>query len=79
MTMEYQDFVNAGLGISATVIGWFARTLWEAVNTLKDDLYKLKEEIAKDYVPKDEFVVFKSELFTVLRRIEDKIERKQDK
>ena len=79
MTMEYQDFVNAALGISATVIGWFARTLWEAVTTLKDDLYKLKEEIAKDYVPKDEFVIFKSELFTVLRRIEDKLERKQDK
>lgn len=79
MAMEYQDFINLGLGAAATVIGWFARTLWEAVNTLKDDLYKLKEEIAKDYIAKDEFGAFKSELFTMLRRIEDKLERKQDK
>ena len=77
--MEFQDLVNIGLGFAASVFGWFARTLWEAIQGLKDDLYKLKEEIAKDYIRKDEFSDFKNELFTMLHRIEDKIERKQDK
>ena len=77
--MDIQTLLNVGLGAASSILGWFARELWSAVNILKDDLYKLREEIAKDYMPKDEFVVFKSELFTMLRRIEDKLEKKEDK
>ena len=62
-----------------TIVGWFARELWSAVQNLKEDLYKLREEIAKDYIPKEDFSSFKSELFTALRRIEDKLESKEDK
>lgn len=77
--MEFQDLFNIGLGFIASVFGWFARTLWEAVQNLKEDLYNLKTEIAKDYIRKDDFSDFKTELFSMLHRIEDKIERKQDK
>jgi hypothetical protein len=77
--MENQLLINIFLGCAASVTGWFARELWAAVQILKDDLYKLREEIAKNYMPKDEFVVFKGELFTMLRRIEDKLEKKEDK
>lgn len=77
--METQLLINIFLGCTASVTGWFARELWSAVQILKDDLYKLREEIAKNYMPKDEFVVFKGELFTMLRRIEDKLEKKEDK
>ena len=77
--MDVQEIINILLGIGMSVTGWFARELWSAVQTLKDNLYKLREEIAKDYMPKDEFVAFKSELFTMLRRIEDKLEKKEDK
>lgn len=76
---ELQTILNYGLSTTCAVIGWFARELWTAVQTLKDDLYKLREELAKDYMPKDEFLGFKAELFTMLRRIEDKIEKKEDK
>jgi hypothetical protein len=77
--MEFQTILNFALGSLSAVLGWFARELWAAVQTLKDDLYKLREEIAKDYMPKDEFQTFKSELFSMLRRIEDKLEKKEDK
>ena len=77
--MDNQSLFNMFAGTALTVIGWFARELWTAVQTLKDDLYKLREELAKDYMPKDEFLGFKAELFTMLRRIEDKIEKKEDK
>lgn len=77
--MEFQTILNFALGSLSAVLGWFARELWAAVQALKDDLYKLREEIAKDYMPKDEFQTFKSELFSMLRRIEDKLEKKEDK
>lgn len=77
--MELQFLINAALGSALTAIGWFARELWSAVQNLKEDLYKLREEIAKDYMPKDDFNAFKSELFSMLRRIEDKLEKKEDK
>jgi len=77
--MEFQTILNFALGSLSAVLGWFARELWSAVQALKDDLYKLREEIAKDYMPKDEFQTFKSELFSMLRRIEDKLEKKEDK
>lgn len=77
--MEFQTILNLALGSLSAILGWFARELWAAVQALKDDLYKLREEIAKDYMPKDEFQTFKSELFSMLRRIEDKLEKKEDK
>jgi len=77
--MEDQTIINAVLGSIASVTGWFARELWSAVQTLKDDLYKIREDLAKNYIPKDEFAAFKGELFTLLHRIEDKIEKKEDK
>ena len=77
--MELQVLINMALGSSLTAVGWFARELWSAVQNLKEDLYKLREEIAKEYMPKDDFNAFKSELFSMLRRIEDKLEKKEDK
>ena len=77
--MELQVLINMALGGALTASGWFARELWSAVQNLKEDLYKLREEIAKDYMPKDDFNAFKSELFSMLRRIEDKLEKKEDK
>lgn len=77
--METQYLINLVLGIVMSITGWLARELWAAVQSLKEDLHKLREEIAKDYMPKNEFISFKGELFTMLRRIEDKLERKEDK
>jgi ATP-dependent protease HslVU (ClpYQ) peptidase subunit len=77
--MDTQLIINFVLGSIASVTGWFARELWAAVQQLKEDLYKLREELAKDYMPKEEFIAFKGELFTLLHRIEDKIEKKEDK
>ena len=77
--MDVQEIINILLGIAMSVTGWFARELWSAVQTLKENLYKLREEIAKDYMPKEDFYSFKNELFTALRRIEDKLEKKEDK
>ena len=53
--------------------------MWSAVNNLKDDVAKLREELPKTYVAKDDFGDFKRELMQVLTRIETKLDNKQDK
>ena len=77
--MEFQTLLNLILGSLSGIFGWFAREMYSAIQTLKDDLYKFREEVAKEYIPKNEFNLFKEELFNALRRIEDKIEKKSDK
>ncbi len=77
--MEFQTLLNLILGSFTAALGWFAREMYTAVQSLKDDLYKFREEVAKEYIPKNEFNLFKEELFNTLRRIEDKIEKKSDK
>lgn len=77
--MDYQTIFNVGLGSALTALGWFARQLWDAVAKLKDDLASLKEDIAKNYVPKNEFREFALEIRQMFQRISDKLDEKADK
>lgn len=76
---EWQMIINLGAGASLAAMGWFARQLWEAVQKLKDDLSALREEIAKDYVPRDDFKELAQEIRHMFREISDKLDRKADK
>ena len=58
--MNYQDLINIAAGTVLTVMGWFARQLWDAVKGLQADLSNLREEIAKDYTRRDDFKEFAS-------------------
>lgn len=77
--MEWQVFFNVALGLAASVFGWFARTLWDAVQQLKADMAVLREEIAKDLVRKDDFKDSFREVKEMLTRIFDKLDEKADK
>ena len=46
--MDNQLLINLVLGGVMSVIGWFARVLWYAVDELKKDLSKLREELPKE-------------------------------
>lgn len=74
-----QQYVNILLGSGFTVLGWFARELWTAVKMLKEDLAKLREEIAKDYTRKDELNRIADLIFLKLDDIRDKLDKKADK
>jgi cell division protein FtsB len=67
------------LGIASATIGWFARELWTAVKDLKTDLAKLREELPKTYVTRDDFREDMRELKDMLGKIFDKLDAKQDK
>jgi len=77
--MDNQLLINLVLGGAMSVIGWFARVLWYAVDELKKDLSKLREELPKEYVGKDDYRQDVKELKEMLTKLFDKLDTKSDK
>jgi len=77
--MEYQSLINAAAGLGFTVVGWFAREMWSAVKELKSDLAKLREELPKTYVTRDDNRDDIREIKEMLGKIFDKLDAKVDK
>jgi hypothetical protein len=77
--MDFQTLINFGAGTALTVMGWFARELWGAVKELRTDLGRLREELAKNYVSKDDFREAVREMKEILMSIDAKLDRKADK
>ena len=71
--------MNFILPTACAVLGWFCRELWTAVQDLKDDLAKLREELPSKYVSKEDFNDRWSEVLKALHRIEDKLDNKADR
>jgi len=77
--MDLQTLFNAGLAIASSITGWFARELWSAVKDLKSDLAKLREDLPKEYVSKDDYREDIRELKKMIEKIFDKLDSKSDK
>ena len=77
--MDNQLLINLVLGGVMSVIGWFARVLWYAVDELKKDLSKLREELPKEYVGKDDYRQDVRELKEMLNKLFDRLDAKADK
>lgn len=77
--MDLQTLINLGAGTALAVIGWLARELWQAVKELRADVSSLREHIAREYMPKDDFREFAREIKELLTDIRDRLDRKQDK
>jgi len=73
--MILQDLFNTFIPIVCAVLGWFCRELWTAVQELKQDLAKLREELPTHYVTKDDFTDRWNEVLKALHRLEDKLDR----
>ena len=76
---EYQSIINIALGAILMVAGWFSRILWEAVNELQKDLSTLRVEIARDYLPRNDFNRLGDDLKEMLNKIYDRLDNKADK
>ena len=77
--MEAQHLINTALGLGFSVLGWFARELWSAVKELKIDLSKLREDLPKTYVARNDYRDDLNEIKNMLGKIFDKLDNKQDK
>ena len=77
--MEYQDIFNIVLGCSLTIIGWFARQLWDATQKLKDDVAHLELNVSENYVKKVDITARFDKIEKILEKLFDKLDSKQDK
>ena len=77
--MDTQNIINIGLSLAFSGIGWFARELWAAVKELKADLAKLREDLPRTYVARDDYRQDMNEIKSMLGKIFDKLDNKQDK
>jgi len=77
--METQALINFGFVLVSGVLGWFAREMWSAVKDLKTDLAKLREELPKTYVTKDDFKSDMQRVLDMLDKIWTKLDAKVDK
>ena len=77
--MNSQDLINLAFGAAASVLGWFARELWAAVKELKADLAKLREELPRTYVVRDDYKDDIREIKEMLTKLFDRLDNKADK
>ena len=77
--MQDQTIINVVIGAVLSVLGWFARQLWDAVQTLKQDMKELEVDLPTYYLRKDEFESKLDKIEAMLERIFDKLDHKADK
>jgi phage shock protein A len=77
--MEYQQLVNLIVGATLSVLGWFARQLWQAVQDLKSDMKAVEVALPTHYVRKEELETRLDKLENLMNRIYEKLDTKADR
>jgi len=77
--MEAQSLINIIVGTVLSVLGWFARQLWDAVQELKNDMKEIEIDLPTHYVRKDELEQRFNKIEDMLNRIFQKLDNKADK
>lgn len=77
--MDDQGIINIIIGVVLSVLGWFARQLWDAVQDLKKDVKQIEVDLPTHYVRKEDLDVRLDRLEAVLNRIFEKLDHKADK
>ena len=77
--MDLQTLINFGAASVLTVIGWFARQLWDAVDKLKNDVKSIEIALPTNYVRKDDMECRFDRIEAMLTRVFEKLDNKADK
>jgi len=77
--MSDQTIINLIVGVVLSVLGWFARQLWDAVQDLKNDMKEIEIDLRTHYVRKDELEQRFNKIEDMLNRIFEKLDNKADK
>jgi hypothetical protein len=77
--METQTIINAGLGVILTVVGWFARQIWETTQNLQRDLHHLEVNLPTNYVQKSDYSETMKRIEVMFERIFDRLDQKADR
>jgi len=74
-----QTLINALFGVAATALGWIIKSIYDAMNALKDDVKEIEREIHTEYVRKDDYKDDIREMKEMLGAIWKKLDNKVDK
>lgn len=74
-----QTLINALFGIAATALGWIIKSIYDAMNTLKNDVKEIERELHTEYIRKDDYKDDIKELKEMLNAIFKRLESKADK
>lgn len=77
--MDLHSVLFALGGVGLSVLGWFARVLYEATQSLRRDLSALETKIGTDYVRYDRLQDALRPVVAQLNRIENALSHKVDK
>jgi chaperonin cofactor prefoldin len=77
--MTDQAIINLIIGAILSVLGWFARQLWDAVQNLKQDVKQIEVDLPTHYVRKEDLESRLDRIEASLNRIFEKLDHKADK
>lgn len=77
--MEISQMAIWALGVACTVLGWFARELYTATQSLRKDLSALEIRISSDYIRYDRLQDALKPIMQSLQEIKHTLEQKADK
>lgn len=81
--METQTLINYGLALAFGIGGWLGRTLWDAVERLKEDVHQIEVDLPSHYVRREELSDAMKEIRDLCRQIFERLDslekRKADK
>jgi len=77
--MTDQAIINIIIGAILSVLGWFARQLWDAVQDLKRDMKQIEVDLPTHYVRKEDLESRLDRIEASLNRIFEKLDHKADK
>lgn len=77
--MDTQTIINIAAGAVLSILGWFARALWDAVSKLREDIHDLEVQLPSTYIMKQDFQEAINNINTKLDKIWDKLEEKADR
>lgn len=79
MSGEWQAVFNLMGGLISAGLLWMLKSLWSRVHRQSERIGALEVLVAGKYVTREDFQRTTTEMFTLLHRIEDKLDRKADK
>ena len=77
--MDFQVLFNISLSLVMMLSGWMIRSVYDAINKLRQDQIQLERMIYAQYVSKDDYREDLREIKSMLSNIFNKLEGKEDK
>ena len=77
--MNFEQIIIGIIGLACAVLGWFARELYNATQSLRRDLTELEVQINRDYVRYDRLQDALKPIVDGIHEIKDALRGKVDK